>query len=134
MLRQRLGAQFVVGRAGVKERVARGRTVDGRLDRRIEIGAGIFARSLRVRGLEAAMAGACHRASDDRDKKRRSCGAHQRSARGSTLARRAEESAAVAPTLNSPKRSESVEPINVPPAKYVPESESGRMSYVNGWS
>jgi hypothetical protein len=60
--------------------------------------------------------------------------AHHRSTRGSRLARRTDLAAAAALALKSPKRSERVEPINTPPAKYESESESGRMSYVNGWS
>jgi hypothetical protein len=60
--------------------------------------------------------------------------AHQRAACSNRLVRRPNDSAGAPPMLMSPNRSERVEPISAPPAKYVPESESGRMSYVNGWS
>ena len=47
---------------------------------------------------------------------------------GITLARRIDVVAAVGVMLKSLERADCVEPIRVPPAKYVPESESGRMS------
>jgi len=47
---------------------------------------------------------------------------------GITLARRMDVVAAFVVMLTSREGADCVEPIKVPPAKYVPESESGRMS------
>ena len=121
-------AAFLGRRAGMKQRKAGGRVVRTGLVRRIRMNVRVDACLRRILTGEAPTTPAHRKGRADRDENEYDRTAHYRSTRGRTLARRTDVVAAVGVVLKSPNWSDSVDPIRVPPAKYVPESEPGRMS------